>query len=545
MLDTFDLSKIDPKAQLLDLDRSDCEDSLYEFYKAAWPYIDSAPWVDSWAIDAVAEHLQAVIDGQLRKLLINISPRCSKSGLVSVALLPWCWAQPTVTPTSGPGVPFLYSSYANQLSLRDSVKCRRLIESKFYQERWGTRFSLTTDQNTKSRFTNSKGGERLITSVDGATTGEGAQILVGDDLNAANEAFSDASIKATTDWWDSVASTRLNDPKTGAFIVIQQRLAENDISGHILEKNTGEWCHLMIPMRFEKNRSFVTQIGWQDPRTEEGQLMWPERFGEEEVVSLERALGPMIANGQLQQRPEPAGGGIIRRDYWMTWERETFPMMDFVMASLDTAYTEKASNDFSALTVWGVFSGERSLIDEPNRVIDKRGASQPMYRDNAMYEASTSPKVMMMHAWQDRLELHKLVEKVAETCTKLKCDLLLIEAKAAGHSVAQEIRRLYANERFGVQLYDPKSQDKLSRLFSIQHLFAEGLIYAPDRKWADMVITQVAQFPYAKFDDLTDTVSQALRHMRDNGLIARAPERAAEMEELKRYRGHQEPLYPV
>ena len=168
-----------------------------------------------------------------------------------------------------------------------------------------------------------------------------------------------------------------------------------------------------------------------------------------------------------------------------------------------------------------------------------------MYRDNESFEAATAPKVMLMHAWQDRLELHKLVEKVADTCIKLKVDLLLVEAKAAGHSVAQEVRRLYANEKFGVQLYDPKSQDKLSRLFSIQHLFAEGIIYAPDRKWADMVITQVAQFPYAKFDDLTDTVSQAIRHMRDNGLIARAPEKAAELAELQRYRGRQEPLYPV
>src|ERR1700679_2100328 len=156
--------------------------------------------------------------------------------------------------------------------------------------------------------------------------------------------------------------------------------------------------------------------------------MWPERFGEEEGVSLERALGPMIANGQLQQRPEPAGGGIIPRDYWKLWERDTFPSMDFVMASLDTAYTEKTSNDFSALTVWGVFSGERSLIDLPNRVIDRQNKPQAMYRDNETFEAATAPKVMLMNAWQDRLELHKLVEKVAETCIKLKVDLLLVEA---------------------------------------------------------------------------------------------------------------------
>lgn len=540
MLD-FDISKIDAKSQLLDLDRAEAEDSLYCFYREAWPYIDPAPWVESWAVDAIAEHLQAVVDGEIRKLLINISPRSSKSGLVSVCLLPWTWAQSTLTPTSGAGVPFLYASYANQLSLRDSVRCRRLIESEWYQKRWGRRYSLVTDQNTKSRFTNDKGGERLITSVDGATTGEGAQILICDDLNAASEAFSEATIKATTDWFDTVASTRLNDPKTGAFIVIQQRLSEEDISGHILEKNEGEWCHLMIPMRYEPDRSFHTQIGWKDPRTVAGQLMWPERFGEKEVLSLEKSLGPMIANGQLQQRPEPAGGGIIKREYWQLWERDVFPPMDFVLGSLDTAYTTKTSNDFSALTIWGIFSGD--TVAQATMSID-RESGRPTYIDRTYSQGA--PKVMLMHCWRDRLELHNLVEKVAKTCTAMKVDLLIVENKAAGHSVAQEIQRLYNNEKFGVQLFDPKSQDKLSRLYSVQHLFAEGIIYAPERKWSEMVISEVSQFPFAKHDDITDTVSQALRHLRDVGLIARAPERYAEIEESKRFLGNtSEPLYPV
>jgi predicted phage terminase large subunit-like protein len=131
--------------------------------------------------------------------------------------------------------------------------------------------------------------------------------------------------------------------------------------------------------------------------------------------------------------------------------------------------------------------------------------------------------VMLMHAWQDRLELHDLVEKIARTAKSLKIDKLIIENKAAGISVAQEIRRLYQNENFAVQLSDPKSQDKLSRLYSVQHLFAEGIIHAPDRTWAEMVITQVGQFPRGKHDDLVDTVSMALRHLREVGLLTRAP----------------------
>lgn len=463
------------------------------------------------------------------------------SSITSVALPAWTWAQSDRGPTSGPGVQFLHASYANQLSLRDSVKCRRLIESPWYQKLWGDRYLLNSDQNTKSRFSNDQGGERLITSIGAAVTGEGGSIIVVDDPNAANEAFSEATIAATIDWWDGTMSTRLNDPKTGAYIVIQQRLAEDDLTGHILEKNVGEWTHLCLPMRYEPERAVVTSIGWKDPREEAGDLLWPQRFEQEQVTLLEKQLGPFAAAGQLQQRPDPAGGGVIKRDWWRLWEDPQFPPMDFIVASLDTAYTLKTSNDFSAITIWGVFSEETKAT--ASRVMAANG--RPMYVDRTYVEGA--PKVMLMHAWQARLELHELVEKVASTCRSLKVDKLLIENKAAGISVAQEMRRLYGNENFAVQLSDPKSQDKLSRLYSVQHLFAEGMIHSPDRQWADMVITQVGQFPRGKHDDLVDTVSMALRHMRDAGLLQRSPERLAELESQITYprgAGRGDPLYP-
>jgi predicted phage terminase large subunit-like protein len=200
----------------------------------------------------------------------------------------------------------------------------------------------------------------------------------------------------------------------------------------------------------------------------------------------------------------------------------------------------KTSNDYSALTIWGVFSTD--TVAHPGRLVDPQG--RPLVIDRSYGE--TAPKVIMIDAWRDRMELHNLVEEVARRCIKHKVDLLLIENKAAGISVAQEIRRLYYNKKFGVQLFDPKSQDKLSRLYSVQHLFAEGIIYAPKYTFADMVISEASQFPHSKHDDLTDTVSQALRHLRDNGLISRATERAEELESLKIYPGRQaEPLYPA
>lgn len=555
---------------MIDERRELYEESLYEFLKAAWPYFDSSPWQDGWCIEAIAEHLQAVVDGQIRRLIINIPPRCCKSSLLAVAFPAWCWAQPSRSVTSGAGVRFLYASYAARLSLRDSLKCLRLLGSSWYQQLWGSRFGLL--QEAAVRLVNDVGGERLVTSIpQGAATGEGADIFCIDDPNSANAADSEATIQATNDWWDQTASTRLNDPKRGAFIIQQQRLAEEDLTGHALEKNIGEWTHICLPMHYERERSFVTVLGrdeneepitWTDPRQTEGELLWPARFGHEEVEILERTLGPWAAAGQLEQRPEPKGGGVIKRDWWNLWSADAFPPMSYVLASLDTAFTEKTENDPSAMTVWGVFT--HNTQDQPSRRLDRAGA----VIDLATY-AEETPRVMLMTAWREWLELHDLVEKVVETCRLLKVDHILIEAKASGISVAQEIRRLYKHESFGVQLVDPKSMDKLARLHSVVPMFAPeyrkaqgkpvldlggkpiiarpGIVWAPERAWSDMVITEVGLFPKGKRKDLTDTTSQALRWLRDTGMLQLAPERLAEVEESRKFENVKRPapLYPT
>ena len=538
----LDGKTISIEEQLRDLDRADCEDSLYTFLMNGWKYIDPAPFAHGWPIEAVAEHLQAVVDGDIKRLIINIPPRCAKSSLTSVAFPAFTWAQRRKSDTSGPGVQFLHASYSQILTLRDSTKCRRLIESPWYQTLWGDRFHLMADQNTKSRFDNDKGGSRLSTSVGSSLTGEGGNIIVVDDPNAAQEAHSEATIATTIEWWDGALSTRLNNAKTGAFVVIQQRLGEEDLTGHILSKDVGKWTHLCLPMRYEPERSFHTSIGWKDPREEPGELLWPERFGEREVANLERQMGPWTSAGQLQQRPEPKGGGVIKREWWQLWEKDTFPSLDYVIASLDTAYTTKTENDYSALTIWGVFSGgDQKAI--ATRVIGRDTETVSVIKRTYSEE---HPKLMMLFAWQERLELHELVLKVSESMRKFKVDKILIENKAAGISVAQEIRRLYGHEEWAVQLVDPKSQDKLSRLYSVQHLFAEGLVYAPDRTWADQVITQVSTFPKGKHDDLVDTVSMAMRHLREIGLLVRGDEFTAELEGQMQHIGSAPPsLYGI
>jgi predicted phage terminase large subunit-like protein len=154
-----------------------------------------------------------------------------------------------------------------------------------------------------------------------------------------------------------------------------------------------------------------------------------------------------------------------------------------------------------------------------------------------------TPKAVMMYAWKARLEVHELVEKVAQTAKQMRVNMLMIENKASGISVAQEIRRLYSNEKFSVQLFDPKSQDKLSRRYSVQPLFQEGLVYAPNRKWADDVIEEVGRFPRGAHDDYVDCTSMGLRHLRDTGMLTRVPERLAEIEADLQFRPRESPLY--
>lgn len=524
--------------------RLDYEESFYDFFAAGWKYIDPSPFTYGPPLEAVAEHLEAVAYGDIKRLIINIPPRMSKSSLTSVSFPAWVWAQRFRSPTSGAGVQFLHASYSQQLSLRDSVKCRRLIESPWYQSLWGSRFKLTSDQNTKTRFDNSLSGSRLCTSVGSTLTGEGGNIIVVDDPNAAQEAFSEASIESTIDWWDTALSTRLNDAKTGAFIIIQQRLAENDLTGHILEKDIGDWTHLMLPMRYEPARASIiypTKIGWSDWRQEEGELLWPDRFGEDEVRSLERTLGPFGAAGQLQQRPEIKGGGIIHRDWWQLWEEPThYPRLDYIVASLDTAYTNKQENDPSAMTVWGVFSDDAIAVNSKQMSPDGK-----LYRIERTYK-QPHPKVILLHAWEEWLEFPDLTKKVLESCRRWKIDTLLVEDKAAGHSIAQELRRVVSGAEFGIILENPKSQDKVSRLYSIQNVFSEGMIYAPEMAWADKVITQCSTVPKAKHDDLADTVSQAIGYLRRTGSLRLPDEILQDDQAEMRHAGKPPaPLYAV
>lgn len=299
-------------ANLPDLEllrREHAEKSFAEFFRQCWPVIDPHPYLHNWHLDCVAEHLQAVTNGQIQRLLINIPPRSAKSLEACVAWPAWTWIQEPnpLRPLAGRGVRFLHSSYAQPLSTRDTVKCRRLLESKWYRKRWGDRVRPVSDQNTKTHFELEGGGVRLSTSTFGTLTGEGGDIFVIDDPHNVTEIESDAVMDSVYQWWSEAAPTRLNDPKNGAYVVIMQRLSDRDLAARIVDE--GDWYHLCLPMRYDPKHPYV-YAG--DPRRRPGELLHPARTGERETTRMERVLGAFGTAGQLQQLPAPRTGGILK-----------------------------------------------------------------------------------------------------------------------------------------------------------------------------------------------------------------------------------------
>ena len=467
-----------------------------------------------------------------------------KSMVINIFWPAWEWG-----PCNQPHHRYICAAHQQGLAIRDSTKMRRLVTSDWYQKHWGDRVKLTGDQNQKTKFENTATGFREAIAAGSITGSRGTRVLI-DDAHSVESANSDAMRASTLEWFTEAVPTRLNSPKQSAIVVIMQRLHEEDVSGVILDRKgfKGTYDHICLPMRYEKWRDGIpTKLGYTDPRTEEGELLFPGRFPPEVVDDLEGKLGPYATAGQHQQAPTPRGGGIIKDSWWMPWDAPEFPELEFIVAGLDTAYSTAADTkgDYSALAIWGVFSGDpkaRSTIG-----VDRYGKKFDNFVSTTYSDDLTGiPKVILMGAWAERLDIHELTNKVAADCKRFKVDKLLIENKAAGHSVAQEMRRLFAHEDFAVQMYDPKSIDKLGRLYSVQHLFSEGMIYAPDKEWAEALIRQVSTFPRGKHDDLVDVTSMPLRHLRDLGLLTRSPERIAEINEDKQYRGKPPaPLYGV
>lgn len=438
---------------------------------------------------------------------------------------------------------------------------RRLIDSPWYQQRWGHRVQIDPKQDLQDAFATMARGVRYSLGIGGSVLGRGGDIRILDDCNKPDEVESDLVAGAVLRQYDEELGLRVTDPRTSAEVVVAQRLSETDLSGHILDAGGDDLVHLCLPMEADPDRRCVTGIGWSDPRLSDengdelpgrdnygriirgseladadGALLWPERFPKAEVEKLKTRLGPFGYAGRLQQSPIPRGGGIFKSEWWRLWRGSDYPSFSTVLVSLDTASTEKEENDESALTAWGAWA------DENGR-----------------------PQIMLIDAWEGFLEFDPLLQRTAEMCRapngnpSCKADILLVENKNISHPIMSEIRRQYGSREWSTIGFDPKG-DKVARAIAIQHLFSGhqvvdqetgmktwtgGCIWAPDTDWAQMVIDRAANFPRGKRKGIVDTVSQALRYLRDNGIILRTEEYDEEQTEAKTYRPRKKARYDV
>lgn len=463
-------------ALLLQVEAEECRRSLKAFTKACWHIVEpSTPFVDGMPIDAMVQHLEALTRGDIKRLLINIPPRCTKSTIGSVIWRVWSWLH-------DPSARFLCASYSLELSTRDNRRCRVLIESQWFQERFGNVFNLAEDQQQKRFFENDHKGYQMSVSVSGAVTGQGGDFLTIDDAHSATDAHSDADRESALRWFREVWTNRLNSQENGRMLVIGQRVHDNDVSGYILHERP-DWVHLNLPAYYEPDRKCVTSI-WSDPRTEEGQLLWPERFSNATLEGLKRDLGSMGFAAQYQQRPVPAGGGQFKKLWFRYFTQEDthycLESPDAVkrvliescqkVITVDLAISQKQSADYTVISTWAV---------TPDR------------------------EILLIDCLREHLDNPEQQKQIQLLYQRYHPAYISVESVAYQLAIIQQLLRL----GLPTKEYKPV-KDKVSRASTAAVLYEAGRVYHPRiASWLGDWEDELLIFPMGAHDDMVDTAS--------------------------------------
>lgn len=457
------------------------------FIHEAWPLVEPKPFVSSWHIDAIAEHLLWVTIGEISQLSIGVPPRMSKSMTVSTLWQPWVWTDPARA-----GMQWLCGSYAEELSVRDAVKSRRLIQSNWYQERWGGVFYLSSDENLKSYFSNNRGGYRIATSVGGTGTGHGGDILLLDDPHNLKEIYSDTKRGGVIEWYKNVFRNRVNDPNNPRRVLIMQRGHDVDLAGWLYENEGDEWTQLVLPNEFDPSRRSVTVIKgekrFEDPRTKKDELLCPARMDEKATKAQKRVMTKRDYQAQYNQDPAAGGGIILLRDHWRCWPHKSPPPVVELFSCYDTAFEKDEEADYSARTTWGVFMHSET-------------------GDDADLEAH----IILLGSWYDRCTYPELKKEIQKIHARFEEDYIVIEKKASGHSLLQDLKA--DAKKYPVLGFKPKA-DKIARAHMAAFPLEQGKVWFLNRDWADEAITIASKFPATDKKDLVDTITMALIRFR-------------------------------
>lgn len=441
--------------------REKAQKNFMAFVKEMWP-----GFIHGRHHALMAKKFEEIAEGKLKRLIINMPPRHTKSEFASNMLPAWFLGR-------FPDKKVIQCSNTADLSVGFGRKVRNLVDSEQYSKIFPN-VSLRADSKAAGRWATSHNGDYFAIGVGGTVTGKGADLLIIDDPHSEQEARlaqGDPTVfDSVYEWYTSGPRQRLQPG--GAIIIVMTRWSDKDLTGKVLKNDASEWEVIELPAIMPSGRP-----------------LWPEFWSLEELSALKEELPPYKWNAQYQQKPTGEEGAIVKRDWWRRWESERPPRCEFIIQSWDTAFTKSQRADYSACTTWGVFH---------------------------LNEDESDVNIILLDALKEKWEFPELKDNAKRMYDEWQPDACIIEAKAAGAPLIFELRRM------GVMVsdYTPvRGNDKFVRLNSVTDLFRSGKVWAPETRWADELIEEMARFPNAEHDDLTDSATQALIRFRQGGFL--------------------------
>ena len=464
---------VEEQKELLDLirkleDATDREQSykrFLKFVKTMWP-----AFIEGNHHSIMADAFERVVEGKLKRLIINMPPRHTKSEFASYLLPAWFLGR-------HPEKKVIQTAHTAELAVGFGRKVRNLVGDEDYQKLFPT-VSLRQDSKAAGRWNTNKEGEYFAIGVGGAVTGKGADLLIIDDPHSEQEARSPdpAVFDPVYEWYTSGPRQRLQPG--GAIVIVMTRWHQRDLAGQILKAShqrhgSDEWEVIQLPAILPSGNS-----------------LWPEFWSMQELESLKAELPAAKWSAQYQQDPTAEEQALIKRDWWRKWEKDDPPQCEFLIQSWDTAFLKTQRADYSACTTWGVFFSEDGG------------------RENA--------NIILLDSFKDRMEFPELKAVAQKSYNKWEPDACIVEAKAAGAPLIFELRQM----GIPVSDYTPsRGNDKIARVNAVSDLFASGLVWVPNTSWAEEVIEEFAAFPVGEHDDLVDSSTQALLRFRQGGFV--------------------------
>ena len=431
------------------------------YCKTVWP-----EFIEGNHHKVMAQKFNGLATGKIKRLIVNMPPRHTKSEFASYLLPSWLMGL-------NPKLKIIQATHTGELAVRFGRKVRNLMNSTDYSLVF-PEVKLRQDSSAAGRWETHEGGEYFAAGVGGAITGRGADLMIIDDPHSEQDALSPAALENAYEWYTSGPRQRLQPG--GAIVIVMTRWSEIDLTGKLLKQQSrdilaDQWEVVEFPALLDDEK-----------------VLWPEFWKKDELLKVKASLSVGKWEAQWQQNPTSETSAILKREWWQKWEKEDIPPLSYVMQSYDTAFSKQTNADYSAITTWGVFYPEEG----------------------------GPPNIILCDARRGRWDFPDLRRLAQEEYSYWDPECVLIEAKASGMPLTQELRQM----GIPVQNYSPsRGNDKFTRVNSIAPLLESGLVWAPDTRWAEEVIEECAAFPAGENDDFVDTVTQALRRFREGGFI--------------------------